>query len=106
MNILTQYFCVGGVHRLNSIATALTLNLVLNLRKFTSLVISVWLFDNDFHIGMAIGGLLVFFGTLLYSFGSNKNSSSNMLKKKEDVSVDASTLKKNDILIEEDKKNI
>ncbi|PKK77157.1 UAA transporter [Rhizophagus irregularis] len=106
MNILTQYFCVGGVHRLNSIATALTLNLVLNLRKFTSLVISVWLFDNDFHIGMAIGGLLVFFGTLLYSFGSNKNSSSNMLKKKEDISVDASTLKKNDILIEEDKKNI
>jgi hypothetical protein len=29
-----------------------------------------------------------------------------MLKKKEDISVDASTLKKNDILIEEDKKNI
>lgn len=55
---------------------------------------------------MAIGGLLVFCGTLLYSFGSNKNSSSNMLKRK-DISVDVSKLKKNDILIEEeDKKNI
>ncbi|CAG8490399.1 1412_t:CDS:2 [Funneliformis caledonium] len=60
MNVLTQYVCISGVHRLNSIATALTLNLVLNLRKFTSLVISVWYFDNEFHIGMAIGGILVF----------------------------------------------
>jgi len=85
MNVLTQYVCVSGVHRLNSIATALTLNLVLNLRKFTSLVISVWFFDNDFHIGMAIGGLLVFSGTLLYSLGGNRNSSSNMLKKKKNI---------------------
>ncbi|GBC00744.1 hypothetical protein RclHR1_03960018 [Rhizophagus clarus] len=105
MNILTQYFCVGGVHRLNSVATALTLNLVLNLRKFTSLLISVWLFDNDFHIGMVIGGLLVFSGTLLYSFGSNKNSSSNLLKR-ENIPVDVSKLKKSDVLIEEDKKNL
>jgi len=73
--------CVSGVHRLNSIATALTLNLVLNLRKFISLVISVWFFDNDFHIGMAIGGLLVFTGTLLYSLGGNRNSSSNMIRR-------------------------
>ncbi|CAI2178014.1 16687_t:CDS:2, partial [Funneliformis geosporum] len=81
MNVLTQYVCVSGVHRLNSIATALTLNLVLNLRKFTSLVISVWYFDNEFHIGMVIGGVLVFSGTLLYSLGSNRSTSS-MLKEK------------------------
>ncbi|RIA93857.1 UAA transporter [Glomus cerebriforme] len=106
MNVLTQYVCVSGVHRLNSIATALTLNLVLNLRKFTSLVISVWLFDNDFHIGMAVGGLLVFSGTLLYSFGSSKNSSSNMLKKEKTI-VDTSTLKKNDVnVLKESKKDL
>ncbi|RHZ80293.1 hypothetical protein Glove_137g59 [Diversispora epigaea] len=74
MNVLTQYVCVSGVHRLNSISTALTLNLVLNLRKFVSLVISVWFFDNEFHIGMAIGGFLVFTGTILYSIGGNRSS--------------------------------
>ncbi|CAG8526205.1 5512_t:CDS:10 [Diversispora eburnea] len=74
INVLTQYVCVSGVHRLNSISTALTLNLVLNLRKFVSLVISVWFFDNEFHIGMAIGGFLVFTGTILYSIGGNRSS--------------------------------
>ncbi|CAG8736396.1 17395_t:CDS:2, partial [Cetraspora pellucida] len=52
--------------------TALTLNLVLNIRKFTSLVISIWLFNNKLHYGIVIGGLLVFVGTLLYSIGANK----------------------------------
>jgi UDP-xylose/UDP-N-acetylglucosamine transporter B4 len=91
--------CVSGVHRLNSIATALTLNLVLNLRKFTSLLISVWFFDNDFHIGMAVGGMLVFSGTLLYSFGSNR-SSSNMIKK-DPIIVDTPILTNNDVVKKE-----
>ncbi|CAG8449625.1 2978_t:CDS:2, partial [Acaulospora colombiana] len=57
-SVQPRFVCVSGVHRLNSISTALTLNLVLNLRKFTSLVISVWFFDNEFHFGMKLGGLL------------------------------------------------
>ncbi|CAG8490754.1 19065_t:CDS:10 [Cetraspora pellucida] len=72
INVLTQYVCISGVHKLQSVVTALTLNLVLNIRKFTSLVISIWLFNNKLHSGIVIGGLLVFVGTLLYSIGANK----------------------------------
>ncbi|CAG8637909.1 9752_t:CDS:2, partial [Paraglomus brasilianum] len=73
-NVLTQYVCISGVHRLNSRVTALTLNLVLNIRKFTSLCISVLYFDNDLTLGMAVGGVLVFVGTFLYSLGSAKEA--------------------------------
>ncbi|KAG9306868.1 hypothetical protein G9A89_002537 [Geosiphon pyriformis] len=82
LNVLTQYVCVSGVHRLNSISTALTLNLVLNLRKFTSLMISVWYFDNEFTLGMMIGSFLVFVGTFLYSVGSARSKNPFGLKAK------------------------
>ena len=59
---------------MNSRVTALTLNLVLNIRKFTSLCISVLYFDNDLTLGMAVGGVLVFVGTFLYSLGSAKEA--------------------------------
>ncbi|CAG8483986.1 10469_t:CDS:2 [Ambispora gerdemannii] len=80
LNVLTQYVCVSGVHRLNSVSTALTLNLVLNLRKFTSLMISVWYFDNEFTIGMMFGGSLVFLGTFLYSIGSIRSITKTKVK--------------------------
>lgn len=67
MNVLTQYVCIAGVNRMTSVATSLTLNLVLNLRKFTSLIFSIIYFDNDFGFGAKMGSLLVFFGTLVYT---------------------------------------
>lgn len=67
MNMLTQYVCIAGVNRMTSVATSLTLNLVLNLRKFTSLIFSIIYFDNDFGFGAKMGSLLVFFGTLVYT---------------------------------------
>lgn len=67
MNMLTQYVCIAGVNRMTSVATSLTLNLVLNLRKFTSLIFSIIYFDNDFGFGAKMGSLLVFLGTLIYT---------------------------------------
>ncbi|KAI8371213.1 UAA transporter [Choanephora cucurbitarum] len=67
MNVLTQYVCIAGVNRMTSVATSLTLNLVLNLRKFASLLFSIIYFDNDFGFGAIMGTLLVFFGTLIYT---------------------------------------
>lgn len=67
MNVLTQYCCIAGVNRMTSVATSLTLNLVLNLRKFASLLFSIIYFDNDFGFGAIMGTLLVFFGTLIYT---------------------------------------
>ncbi|KAK9729381.1 golgi uridine diphosphate-N- acetylglucosamine transporter [Basidiobolus ranarum] len=70
-NILTQYVCISGVHRLTGMATSLTLNLVLTLRKLVSLVISVWYFNNDLSFEAMVGCSMVFLGTVLYSMGSN-----------------------------------
>lgn len=67
MNMLTQYVCIAGVNRMTSVATSLTLNLVLNLRKFTSLIFSIIYFDNDFGFGAKMGSVLVFLGTLIYT---------------------------------------
>ncbi|CAG8813292.1 12778_t:CDS:2, partial [Racocetra persica] len=63
---------------INILTHALTLNLVLNIRKFTSLVISMWFFDNELRYGVIVGGFLVFIGTLLYSIGANKSKESKI----------------------------
>ncbi|RKP05267.1 UAA transporter [Thamnocephalis sphaerospora] len=66
-NILTQYVCIAGVNRLTSIASSLTVNLILNVRKMLSLIISVWWFGNQMSPMASAGCVLVFVGTLLYS---------------------------------------
>jgi UDP-xylose/UDP-N-acetylglucosamine transporter B4 len=51
---------------MSSTTSAVTLNLVLSVRKFTSLVISIVLFGNDFGslhwfgTGLVIGGMVVY----------------------------------------------
>lgn len=82
MNVLTQYVCIAGVNRMTSVATSLTLNLVLNLRKFSSLLFSIIYFDNDFGFGAIMGTILVFFGTLVYT-----HAGLQMNKKKENAST-------------------
>ncbi|KAG0354663.1 golgi uridine diphosphate-N- acetylglucosamine transporter [Podila minutissima] len=72
VNTLTQFMCISGVHRLTSLSSALTLNFVLNLRKFTSLLISVLYFDNSFGFEMAVGSSLVLLGTIMYSVSSSR----------------------------------
>jgi solute carrier family 35 (UDP-xylose/UDP-N-acetylglucosamine transporter), member B4 len=60
-------FCISGVHKLSSIATSVTLNLVLTIRKFISLVVSVIVFKNPFLFGNWVGSVCVFIGTVVYS---------------------------------------
>ncbi|KAJ2742300.1 golgi uridine diphosphate-N- acetylglucosamine transporter [Coemansia sp. BCRC 34301] len=66
-NVLSQLVCVSGVHRMTSMSTSLSLNVVLNLRKLVSLVLSVLLFKNPVTPGMIFGCALVFLGTFAYS---------------------------------------
>ncbi|KAL2919613.1 golgi uridine diphosphate-N-acetylglucosamine transporter [Polyrhizophydium stewartii] len=77
-NVLTQYVCISGVHKLSSMATAVTLNLasfaahaVLTVRKFVSLILSVMLFNNTFTTQNWIGAAAVFIGTLVYSLSKS-----------------------------------
>lgn len=67
LNIVTQLICVAGVNQLASASTALSVSIVLNLRKFTSLVLSFVMFGHKLHFGLAIGAIFVFVGALWYS---------------------------------------
>ncbi|KAJ2371058.1 golgi uridine diphosphate-N- acetylglucosamine transporter, partial [Coemansia sp. RSA 2611] len=66
-NVLSQLVCVSGVHRMTAMSTSLSLNVVLNLRKLVSLILSVLLFKNSVTPGMLFGCALVFLGTFAYS---------------------------------------
>ncbi|KAG0281046.1 golgi uridine diphosphate-N- acetylglucosamine transporter [Linnemannia gamsii] len=74
VNTLTQFMCISGVHRLTSLSSALTLNFILNLRKFSSLLISVLYFENGFGFEMAVGSSLVLLGTVMYSLSSSSSA--------------------------------
>lgn len=74
LNMVTQYVCIAGVNRMTASCTSLTLNLVLNLRKFTSLLISIVYFDNAFGLGAQAGSLMVIVGTLIYTRSGPKKS--------------------------------
>jgi len=66
---LTQlrYMCIASVFTLTAECSALTVNLVVTLRKFLSLLLSVIYFNNSFTFFHWAGTLLVFAGTLLFS---------------------------------------
>lgn len=71
LNVLTQFFCVRGANMLAGNTTALTVSVVLLLRKFTSLILSLWLFDNRLSHTGSFGAALVFLGAFLYSYASS-----------------------------------
>jgi len=71
-NIITQYICVSGVQKLSSICTSVTLNLILNIRKFVSLLISVIFFDNPFSLWSWFGSIFVFLGVVWYVKASDE----------------------------------
>jgi UDP-xylose/UDP-N-acetylglucosamine transporter B4 len=72
LNVLTQFFCVRGANMLAGNTTALTVSVVLLLRKFTSLLLSMYLFNNSLSLTGSFGAFLVFFGAFLYSYGSTR----------------------------------
>lgn len=80
-NGLTQYVCVRGVNNLAGNATALTVSIVLNVRKFVSLLLSIYLFGNQLSIGTILGTILVFLGASLYSYSSSR--SNDLVQKKD-----------------------
>jgi len=66
LNALTQYGCIRSVYFLTSECTSLTVTLVVTLRKFLSLIFSVYYFKNEFNNAQWFGAALVFAGTLLF----------------------------------------
>uniref|UniRef100_A0A914I9Q6 Uncharacterized protein n=1 Tax=Globodera rostochiensis TaxID=31243 RepID=A0A914I9Q6_GLORO len=62
-----QWLCILFVYRLNASIDSLSVTLVVTLRKFLSLLISIFWFQNPFTFTHWIGALFVFGGTLAFS---------------------------------------
>ena len=69
-NVLTQYTCIRGVNLLAAMSSALTVTIVLNIRKLVSLLLSIWLFGNTLATGTILGAVVVFGSGALYSLGT------------------------------------
>ena len=65
-NIVTQYICIRSVYVLTSECASLTVTLVVTLRKFMSLMFSIFYFQNPFTLYHWFGTVLVFGGTLIF----------------------------------------
>ncbi|KAI2463666.1 UAA-domain-containing protein [Annulohypoxylon bovei var. microspora] len=74
LNVLTQYACIRGVNLLAAASSALTVTIVLNIRKLVSLLLSIWLFGNRLATGTLIGAIVVFSAGGLYSLDSKKKA--------------------------------
>jgi UDP-xylose/UDP-N-acetylglucosamine transporter B4 len=71
LNALTQYACISGVNLLSASSSALTVTVVLNVRKLISLVLSVWLFGGGrkgLDGGVVLGAVWVFGGGGVYGW--------------------------------------
>jgi hypothetical protein len=67
LNVFSQYVCIVGVYRLTASADPLTVNVTLTVRKFVSLLLSIYVFNNTFTIAHWIGAVLVFGAALWYT---------------------------------------
>ncbi|KAJ7186759.1 UAA transporter [Mycena filopes] len=75
LNTLTQLVCVAGVHRLTTRVSALTVTLVLVVRKAASLVLSVWMGGASGSVDLRLmwaGAGLVLAGTVGYSLATGR----------------------------------
>ncbi|KAG8744922.1 golgi uridine diphosphate-N- acetylglucosamine transporter, partial [Ceratobasidium sp. 423] len=73
VNVFTQFLCVGGVHRLTSQVSSLTVTLVLVVRKAVSLWISVVLVGGSRgDVWLWGGALAVVVGTVAYSLDQGR----------------------------------
>jgi UDP-xylose/UDP-N-acetylglucosamine transporter B4 len=72
LNVLTQYACIRGVNLLAAASSALTVTIVLNIRKLVCLLMSIWLFGNRLASGTLIGAVIVFGAGGLYSLDGKR----------------------------------
>ncbi|OCK76044.1 UAA transporter [Lepidopterella palustris CBS 459.81] len=67
-NAVTQLLCITGVNMLSANTTAVTVTIVLNIRKLVSFLLSVWLFGNPMGGLMKVGAAMVFGAGALYGW--------------------------------------
>jgi len=83
INAVTQLVCIAGVNLLASKSSAVTVTVVLNVRKLVSFVLSTLLFGHQLSLEMGIGAGLVFLGGALYGWESNRSSQKQKMNSKD-----------------------
>ncbi|TKX25603.1 UDP-N-acetylglucosamine transporter yea4 [Elsinoe australis] len=68
LNAATQIACISGVNLLSSKSSAVTVTIVLNVRKLVSFIFSTWLFGHHLGGRMMMGAALVFGSGALYGW--------------------------------------
>eukprot|EP01100_Stratorugosa_tubuloviscum_P011861 TRINITY_DN5394_c0_g1_i1.p1 TRINITY_DN5394_c0_g1~~TRINITY_DN5394_c0_g1_i1.p1 ORF type:complete len:190 (+),score=50.03 TRINITY_DN5394_c0_g1_i1:194-763(+) len=81
-NLITQYICASGVHKVVASFGSLTASLITSIRKCLTLIISVWYFNSIFSLQHWIGSILVFGGATIYVIAESLYT--NEIKKKQD----------------------
>lgn len=67
-NAVTQLLCITGVNMLSANTSAVTVTIVLNIRKLVSFLLSIWLFGNQMGGLMKVGAAMVFVAGALYGW--------------------------------------
>lgn len=67
-NTVTQLVCISGVNLLSAKSSAVTVTIVLNIRKLVSFILSTILFGHQLDTKMVIGSTLVFGSGALYGW--------------------------------------
>ncbi|KAF2109546.1 Dolichyl-phosphate-mannose-protein mannosyltransferase-domain-containing protein [Lophiotrema nucula] len=67
-NAVTQLLCITGVNILSANTSAVTVTIVLNIRKLVSFLLSIWLFGNQMSGLMKVGAAMVFGSGALYGW--------------------------------------
>jgi solute carrier family 35 (UDP-xylose/UDP-N-acetylglucosamine transporter), member B4 len=67
INIICHYICIKSVYFLASECSSLTVTLIVTLRKFVSLVISIYYFQNPFTFIHWLGTIFILIGTVIFT---------------------------------------
>ncbi len=83
-NVITQLLCVAGVNRIAVLTSAVTLGVILLMRRFISLLLSIALFHNEISPLGILGTILVFLGAGVYSYSIGAEKDRVKTKEKEE----------------------
>lgn len=84
-NVVSQYICIRGVSLLVGSNSALTVTVILLIRKIISLFISIACFGHELTRNGMIGGSMVLLGAVVYSLAGQKNKKKPLEKGKKDI---------------------
>ena len=81
-NAVTQLACISGVNLLSAKSSAVTVTIVLNIRKLVSFIMSTLLFGHQLNAMMVLGATLVFGSGALYGYETSWRIPTQKKKKK------------------------